>query len=86
MRAGRACADEAGAIDATAHYMAAIEQIGFRDPVAASVYPLAQYRLSTRGNRSRIDHAFLAHDLAASVGIICYSHEERIAGSPITRP
>ena len=86
MRAGRACADEAGAIDATAHYMAAIEQIGFRDPVAPSVSRWPHSWFSTRGNRSRIDHAFLAHDLAASVGIICYSHEERIAGSPITRP
>ncbi|MBV8090023.1 MAG: endonuclease/exonuclease/phosphatase family protein [Alphaproteobacteria bacterium] len=77
----RAYLDEAGAIDATAHYMDAIEQIGFRD-LWRSRYPdRREYSwFSTKRNGFRIDHAFLSHDLAAKAGIIYYSHEERIAG------
>jgi len=81
----RAYLDEVGAIDRTAHYMDAIEQIGFRD-VWRHRYPdRREYSwFSTRRNGFRIDHAFLSPDLAACAGTIRYSHAERIAGSPIT--
>ena len=77
----RAYVDEAGAIDATAHYMDAIEQIGFRD-LWRHRYPLQrEYSwFSTRNNGFRIDHAFLSQELAAGAGSVRYSHEERIAG------
>jgi exodeoxyribonuclease III len=77
----RAYVDEAGAIDATAHYMDAIEQIGFRDLWRRRYPDGREYSwFSTRGNGFRIDHAFLSQDLAARAGTIRYSHEDRIAG------
>jgi len=72
--------DEVGAIDATAHYMDAIEQIGFRDLWRHRYPDGREYSwFSTRGNGFRIDHAFLSHPLAARAGAIHYSHEERVA-------
>ncbi len=77
----RAYVDEAGAIDATAHYMDKIEQIGFCDLWRRRYPEGREYSwFSTRGNGFRIDHAFLSHDLAARAGTIHYSHDERIAG------
>src|SRR5262249_2221106 len=77
----RAYLDEAGAIDATAHYMDAIEQIGVRD-LWRHRHPdrRASSWFSTRSNGFRIDHAFLSHELVACAGTVHYSHEERIAG------
>jgi exodeoxyribonuclease-3 len=76
----RAYADELGAIDATAHYLDAIEQIGFRDLWRHRYPDGREYSwFSTRGNGFRIDHAFLSHALAARAGAIHYSHEERVA-------
>ena len=77
----RAYLDEAGAIDATAHYMDTIEQIGFRDLWRHRYPDRREYSwFSTRNNGFRIDHAFLSHELAACAGSVRYSHEERIAG------
>lgn len=77
----RAYLDEAGAIDATAHFMDRIEAIGFCD-LWRQRYPdrrvFSWY--STRGNGFRIDHAFLSARLAARAGPIRYSHRERKAG------
>jgi exonuclease III len=72
--------DEAGAIDATAHYMDSLEQIGFCD-LWRRRYPAGrEYSwFSTKGNGFRIDHAFLSPGLAARVGAIGYSHDERTA-------
>ena len=73
--------DEAGAIDATAHFMDAIEQIGFRDLWRRRYPDGREYSwFSTRGSGFRIDHAFLSQALAARAGSIRYSHEDRIAG------
>src|SRR6516165_9805468 len=73
--------DEAGAIDATAHYMDAIEQIGFRDLWRHRYPDRREYSwFGTRSNRFRIDHAFLSQELVACAGTVHYSHEERIAG------
>src|SRR5215467_8430591 len=70
-----------GAIDATAHYMDAIEQIGFCDLWRHRYPNRREYSwFSTRNNGSRIDHAFLSRELAAGAGTVHYSHEERIAG------
>jgi exodeoxyribonuclease-3 len=73
--------DEAGAIDATAHYMDKIEAIGFCD-LWRRRYPAGrEYSwYSTRGNGFRIDHAFLSPELAGRAGSVRYSHEERHAG------
>ena len=77
----RAYLDEAGAIDLTAHYMDAIEQVGFRDLWRHRNPDRREYSwYSTKRNGFRIDHAFLSHHLAACAGTIHYSHEERIAG------
>jgi exodeoxyribonuclease-3 len=77
----RAYLDEAGAIDATAHYMDAIEQIGFRDLWRHRFPARREYSwFSTRDNGFRIDHAFLSQELAACAGSVHYSHEERITG------
>jgi exodeoxyribonuclease III len=77
----RAYVDEAGAIDATAHYMDAIEQIGFHDLWRHRYPERREYSwFSTRNNGFRIDHAFLSRELAACAGTVRYSHEERIAG------
>jgi exonuclease III len=77
----RAYLDEAGAIDPTAHYMDAIEQIGFHDLWRHRYPERREYSwFSTRSNGFRIDHAFLSQNLAASAGTIHYSHEERVAG------
>ena len=69
-----------------AHYIDAIEQIGFCD-LWRHRYPDRReyFSFSRRNNGFRIDHAFLSQELIASAGTIHYSHEERIAGSPITR-
>jgi len=77
----RAYLDEAGAIDATAHYMDAIEQIGFRDLWRHRHPGRREYSwFSTRNNGFRIDHAFLSQELADCAGTVRYSDEERIAG------
>ncbi len=77
----RAYLDEAGAIDATAYYMDAIEQIGFRDLWRHRYPERREYSwFSTRNNGFRIDHAFLSQELAACAGTVHYSHQERIAG------
>ena len=73
--------DEAGAIDATAHFMDRIEAIGFRDLWRRRHPERREYSwYSTRGNGFRIDHAFLSAVLAARAGPIRYSHREREAG------
>ena len=77
----RAYVDEAGAIDATAHYMDAIEQIGYRDLWRHRHPDRREYSwFSTWNNGFRIDHAFLSRELAACAGTVYYSHQERIAG------
>ena len=77
----RAYLDEAGAIDATAHYMDSIEQIGFRDLWRHRYPDRREYSwFSTRSNGFRIDHAFLSQELVACAGTVHYSHKERIAG------
>jgi exodeoxyribonuclease III len=76
----RAYLDEAGATDLTAHYLDAIEQIGFRDLWRHRYPERREYSwFSTRSNGFRIDHAFLSPELAASAGAVYYSHEERVA-------
>jgi exodeoxyribonuclease-3 len=86
----RAYLDEVGATDLMAHYMDAIERIGFRD-LWRHRYPEGrEYSwFSTRSNGFRIDHAFLSQELAAGAGAVHYSHEERIARlsdhSPLAR-
>ena len=73
--------DEAGAIDATSHYLDAIEQIGFRDLWRHRHPDRREYSwFSTRNNGFRIDHAFLSQELAACAGTVHYSHKERVAG------
>ena len=65
------------AYDATAHYMDAIEQIGFRDRWRHRYPDQREYSwFSTRNNGFRIDHAFLSQELAACAGTVHYSHEE----------
>jgi exonuclease III len=77
----RAHVDEPGALDATAHFMDAMDAIGFRD-LWRHRYPdgreFSWY--SHRGNGFRIDHAFLSASLAARAGAVRYSHEERLCG------
>jgi exonuclease III len=76
----RAYVDEAGAIDALAHYMDRIEAIGFCDLWRRRYPDGREYSwYSTRGNGFRIDHAFLSSALAARAGAVRYSHEERLA-------
>jgi len=77
----RAYLDEAGAIDATAHFMDKIEAIGFCDLWRRRNPETREFSwYSTRGNGFRIDHAFLSSALAARVEHIRYSHDERLAG------
>jgi len=77
----RAYLDEAGAIDATAHYMDAIEQIGFCDLWRHRYPDSREYSwFSTRNNGFRIDHAFLSQELVACAGSVRYCHGDRIAG------
>jgi exodeoxyribonuclease III len=77
----RAYLDEARAIDATAHYIDAIEQIGFCDLWRHRYPNRREYSwFSTRNNGFRIDHAFLSQELEALAGTVHYSHEERLAG------
>ena len=77
----RAYVDEPGAIDPCAHFLDAIEAIGFGD-LWRRRYPdgreFSWY--STRGNGFRIDHAFLSRALAARAGAVRYAHEERLSG------
>ena len=77
----RAYVDEAGAIDATAHFIDKAEAIGFCD-LWRRRYPEGREFswYSTRGNGFRIDHAFLSPALAARARAIHYSHGERLAG------
>jgi exodeoxyribonuclease-3 len=77
----RAYVDEAGAIDATAHFLDKVEAIGFCD-LWRRRYPEGREFswYSTRGNGFRIDHAFLSPALAGRAGAIRYSHDERLAG------
>ena len=64
-----------------AHYMDAIEQIGFRDLWRHRHPDRREYSwFSTRNNGFRIDHAFLSQELAACAGTVHYSHKERVAG------
>jgi exonuclease III len=73
--------DEAGAIDRCAHFMDRIAEIGFCDLWRRRNPELREFSwFSTRGNGFRIDHAFLSEALAARVGPIRYSHDERLAG------
>ena len=73
--------DEAGAIDATAHFMDLIEAIGFCDLWRRRNPERREFSwYSTRGNGFRIDHAFLSAPLAARAGDVRYSHDERQAG------
>ena len=77
----RAYLDEARAIDATAHYIDAIEQIGFRDLWRHRYPDRREYSwFSTRNNGFRIDHASLSEELAACADSVHYSHEEGITG------
>ena len=77
----RAYLDEAGAIDATAHFMDGAAAIGFHDLWRQRYPDGREYSwYSTRGNGFRIDHAFLSPALAARAGAIRYSHEERLSG------
>jgi exodeoxyribonuclease-3 len=56
-------------------------EIGFCDLWRRRNPELREYSwFSTRGNGFRIDHAFLSDALAACVGTIRYSQEERLAG------
>jgi exonuclease III len=77
----RAFVDEPGATDTTAHFMDAMDAIGFRD-FWRHRYPdgreFSWY--SHRGNGFRIDHAFLSPSLAGRAGLIRYSHDERLSG------
>jgi exodeoxyribonuclease-3 len=77
----RAYVDEPGAIDACAHYMDAVETIGFCD-LWRRRYPEGREFswYSTRGNGFRIDHAFVSPALPARAGPVRYSHEERLSG------
>jgi exodeoxyribonuclease-3 len=77
----RAYVDEPGAIDACAHYMDAVEAIGFCD-LWRRRYPEGREFswYSTRGNGFRIDHAFLSPAMAARAGEVRYSHDERLSG------
>jgi len=80
--------DEAGAIDATAHYMDAIEQIGFCDLWRHRYPDRREYSwFSTRNNGFRIDHAFLSQELAASAAPAPSTIPMRSGspGSPIAR-
>jgi exonuclease III len=73
--------DEAGAIDRCAYFMDRIAEIGFCDLWRQRNPELREFSwFSTRGNGFRIDHAFLSEALAARVGPIRYSHDERLAG------
>lgn len=76
----RAYLDEAGAIDATAHFMDKVEAAGFCDLWRRRNPETREFSwYSTRGNGFRIDHAFLSPSLAERVGNIRYSHSERLA-------
>jgi exonuclease III len=83
----RAYLDEAEAIDATAQYMDAIEQIGFRDLWRHRYPDRREYSwFSRRNNGFRIDHAFLSQELAACAGTVHYSHQEWFAGFTAGQP
>jgi exodeoxyribonuclease-3 len=77
----RAFVDEPGAIDATAYFMDRIEAVGFRDLWRHRYPDGREYSwYSHRGNRFRIDHAFVSPSLAARAGAMRYSHDQRLAG------
>ena len=77
----RAYVDEPGAIDICAHYMDAVEAIGFCDLWRRRYPEIREFSwYSTRGNGFRIDHAFLSPALAARAGDVEYSHDERLRG------
>jgi exonuclease III len=80
-RVDRPIIDEPGAIDATAHFMDKLEEIGFCDLWRRRNPDGREFSwYSTRGNGFRIDHAFLSPALAVRAGSIHYSHAERLAG------
>jgi exodeoxyribonuclease III len=82
----RAYLDEAGAIDATAHYMDAIEQIGFVDLWRHRYPDRREYSwFSTRSNGFRIDHAFLSKGLAAAPAPSTIPMRNGSPGCPTTR-
>ena len=77
----RAYVDEPGAIDICAHYMDAVEAIGFCDLWRRRYPEIREFSwYSTRGNGFRIDHAFLSPALAGRAGPIRCSHEDRCVG------
>ena len=81
----RAYLDEAGAIDPTAHYMDAIEQIGFHDRWRHRYPERREYSwFSTRSNGFRIDHAFLSQNLTAPPAPSTIPTRRGLPGSPIT--
>jgi exodeoxyribonuclease III len=75
----RAYVDEPGAIDPCAHFMDAVDAIGFSD-LWRQRYPEGREFswYSTRGNGFRIDHAFLSPAIAGRAGEVRYSHDERL--------
>ena len=77
----RAYVDEPAAIDPCAHFLDAVEAVGFCD-LWRRRYPNGREFswYSTRGNGFRIDHAFLSSALANRAGAIRYSHDERLSG------
>ena len=77
----RAFVDEAGATDATARFMDAIQAAGFRD-LWRDRYPEGREFswYSTRGNGFRLDHAFLSPRLIRRATDVRYAHDVRIAG------
>jgi exodeoxyribonuclease III len=77
----RAYLDETGATDATALFLDKIQHAGFRDVWRDRFPDGREYSwYSHRGNGFRIDHAFASPRLARQIGMIRYSHEERVAG------
>jgi exonuclease III len=77
----RAYVDEPGATDVTAIFLDRIQTAGFRD-VWRDRFPAGrEYSwYSHRGNGFRIDHAFATACLARRIGVIRYSHAERLGG------
>jgi exonuclease III len=77
----RAYVDEPGATDITALFLDKIQDAGFRDVWRDRFPDGREYSwYSHRGNGFRIDHAFASSRLARRVGVIRYSHGERISG------
>jgi exonuclease III len=77
----RAYVDEPGATDGTAFFIDRIQEVGLRD-VWRDRYPEGrEYSwYSHRRNGFRIDHAFASPLMARRIGVIRYSHDERVTG------